>query len=32
MTKRTIKTGIGSYVDARGIPTYGFQGQEVDVH
>jgi hypothetical protein len=32
MSKRTIKTGVGSYVDKRGIPTYGFQGQEVDVH
>jgi hypothetical protein len=32
MTKRVIKTGVGSYVDKRGVPTYGFQGQEVDVH
>jgi hypothetical protein len=32
MTNRVIKTGVGSYVDKRGVPTYGFQGQEVDVH
>lgn len=32
MSKRTIKTGVGSYVDKRGVPTYGFQGDEVDVH
>jgi hypothetical protein len=32
MAKRTIRTGIGSYVDLRGVPTYGFQGDEVEVH
>lgn len=32
MTKRTIKTALGSYVDKRGVPTYGLQGAEVDVH
>ena len=32
MAKRTIKTALGSYVDKRGIPTYGWQGDEVEVH
>jgi hypothetical protein len=32
MSKRTIKTTLGSYVDKRGNPTYGWQGDEVDVH
>jgi len=32
MTKRTIVTGVGSYVDKRGVPTWGYRGQEVDVN
>jgi hypothetical protein len=32
MTKRTILTGVGSYVNKHGVPSFGFQGQEVDVN
>ena len=33
MAKRTIKTGIATYVNAKGVVgCYGFQGEEVDVH
>jgi len=36
MTKRTILTGVGSYVGKRGdepVPgAWGFKGDEVDVH
>src|SRR5512139_4231267 len=34
MTKRVIKTGIGTYQDAKSgnVGAFGFQGQEVDVH
>jgi hypothetical protein len=35
MSKRTILTGIGSYVGTRGgepYPTFGYRGEEVDVH
>ena len=35
MSKRTILTGIGSYIGIRGgepYPTFGYKGQEVDVH
>lgn len=33
MTKRTILTGLGTYVDKRGNPgAWGFKGDEVDVH
>jgi hypothetical protein len=34
MTKRVIKTGIGTYQDAKTgrEGTFGYQGQEVDVH
>ena len=32
MSKRTILTGVGSCVDKRGVPTFGFQGEEVDVN
>ena len=32
MTKRTILTGVGTYVNQRGVSDFGFQGEEVDVH
>lgn len=32
MTKRTILTGLGSYVNTRERPDYGWKGEEVDVH
>jgi hypothetical protein len=32
MTKRTILTGVGSYVNKHGVPSFGFQGEEVDVN
>jgi hypothetical protein len=33
MTKRTILTGLGTYVDKRGNPgAWAWKGQEVDVH
>jgi hypothetical protein len=32
MSKRTILTGIGTYVNKRGISDFGFKGDEVDVH
>jgi hypothetical protein len=32
MSKRTILTGLGSYVNQRGVADFAFQGQEVDVH
>ena len=32
MSKRTILTGVGSYVNKHGVPTFGFQGEEVDVN
>ena len=32
MTKRVIKTGVGTYVDKRGFPTWGYRGDEVDVN
>ena len=35
MSKRTILTGIGSYIGIRGgepYPTFGYRGQEVEVH
>jgi hypothetical protein len=32
MSKRTILTGVGSYVNKHGVPTFGFKGEEVDVH
>lgn len=33
MPKRTIKTGIGTYTNEKGVVgCFGFQGQEVDVH
>ncbi|MET0996421.1 MAG: hypothetical protein ABWY20_21185 [Mycobacterium sp.] len=30
--KRTILTGLGSYVNKRGVADFGFQGEEVEVH
>jgi hypothetical protein len=32
MPKRTIKTGIGTYVNKDGVREFGFQGDEVEVH
>jgi hypothetical protein len=32
MPKRTIKTGIGTYVNKQGVAEFGFQGDEVEVH
>jgi hypothetical protein len=32
MTKRTILTGIGSYVNTHERPDWGWKGEEVDVH
>jgi hypothetical protein len=32
MSKRTILTGVGTYVNQRGVSDFGFQGDEVDVH
>lgn len=32
MAKRIIRTGIGSYVDTKGLNQFGFLGEEVDVH
>ena len=32
MTKRTILTGLGSYVNQRGVPDFALQGAEVDVN
>ena len=32
MSKRTILTGVGSYVNQRGVSDFGFKGEEVDVH
>lgn len=33
MAKRTVKTGIATYVNAKGVAgTIAFQGDEVDVH
>jgi hypothetical protein len=32
MSKRTILTGVGTYINQRGVSDFGFQGQEVDVN
>jgi len=32
MSKRTILTGIGTYINQRGVSDFGFRGQEVDVN
>lgn len=32
MAKRTIKTGVGTYVDRKGLHQFGLMGAEVDVH
>lgn len=32
MARRTIRTGIGSYVDTAGRNQFGMLGDEVDVH